>query len=164
MLKTIGKTILCGFILLLAAVEPASATTVYLKDGSWLKAIRVWRSDDKVEVLVNRYSSTSFDTSEVNLKKTFPPGKPRKSAIKTAPAVKTVKQVQKQQRQSIEDVIDFSDVAKQTDSAKTSGRDLKMPKLPTALPDKLPEREIPRGSKEGTLRKQKHEMEEHLNE
>lgn len=164
MLKTTGKTVLCSFMLLLLAISPASAATVYLKDGSWLKAIRVWRNGDKVEVLVNRYSSTSFDVSEVNLKKTFPPGKSRKQTTKAVPAVKPVKQAQKQQRQSIKDVIDFSDVAKKADSAKTSGRDLKMPKLPSALPDKLPEREIPRGSKEGSIRKQKREMEERLNE
>lgn len=166
MAETIEKTAIFSFILLLSllASTPVSAATVYLQDGSWLKAIRVWRNGDKVEVLVNRYSSTSFDVSEVNLKKTFPPGKPRKQTTKAAPAVKAVKKVQKQQRQSIENVIDFSDVAQKSDSAKTSGRDLKIPKLPTALPDKLPEREIPRGSKEGTLRKQKREMTEHLNE
>lgn len=63
-----------GLALLLVAFGAASAPAarVYLKDGSWVNARKVWREKGKVVVLVNRDSITAFTSREVNLKKTFP--------------------------------------------------------------------------------------------
>jgi hypothetical protein len=50
---------------------PAFAAKVYLKDGGVIQAKRVWRSGGKVHVLATRHTLTSFEPSEVNLKRTF---------------------------------------------------------------------------------------------
>jgi hypothetical protein len=51
---------------------PAFAAKVYLKDGGVIQAKRVWRSGGKVHVLATRHTLTSFEKSEVDLKRTFP--------------------------------------------------------------------------------------------
>lgn len=125
---------------------PASAGTVYLKDGSSIKVLKAWREKGTLTVLVNRYSITSFANSEVDLKRTFPV-----SRRKVRPAVMPV--------------------AAGAPVAATSAHPVQPPSGATAkkhvlprLPDKLPELAIPRGSQEGTIRQQQREMEKRLNE
>jgi hypothetical protein len=51
---------------------PAFAAKVYLKDGGFIQAKRAWRAGGKVHVLATRHTLTSFEKSEVDLKRTFP--------------------------------------------------------------------------------------------
>lgn len=147
------KSLTFAVIILLAGVLPALSATVYLKDGSSLKARQVWREKGRVVVLVNSQSITSFSPEEVNLKKTFPPAKKRAKPVKkvvsgnvSEPVVKGVE----------------AEVSKPEPEQKKTGRGFKLPSL--SIPDKLPEREIPKGADEGVLRKQKRELNERLNE
>lgn len=147
------RVIVSAVMMVLSGVLPAFSATVYLKDGSSLKARQVWREKGKVVVLVNNQSITSFSPEEVNLKKTFPPGKNRAKPVKkvvsgndSEPVVKGVE----------------AEVSKPEPEQKKAVRGFKLPSL--SIPDKLPEREIPKGSDEGVLRKQKRELNERLNE
>jgi hypothetical protein len=139
------KKLFCAMVLLLVWVVSAQAATVYLKDGGQIKAKRVWREKGKVVVLVNRESITSFALSEINLKKTFPPRKKRVKRIVTTPAVSTAAPA-----------VSAAGTASATQPAKADKK-ISLPSLP-----KLPEREIPKASEEGTIRKQKREMEERM--
>lgn len=134
-----------ALVLVVCWVATASAARVYLKDGSWINAKRVWREKGKVVVLVNRDSITSFTNAEVNLKKTFPPRKKRvkPTAATAQPPV-------------------GAPAAAGTPAAQApkEGKRISMPNLPA----KLPEREPPKAGEEGTIRKQKREMQERLNE
>lgn len=142
------KKLFCAIALLLVWAVSAQASTVYLKDGGTIKAKRVWREKGKVVVLLNRDSITSFAPGEVNLKKTFPPRKKRVKRIVATPA------------------------APITTSGATAPGGVSAPGIPTtkgdkkislpSLPNKLPERSIPQASEEGTIRKQKREMEERM--
>jgi hypothetical protein len=60
--------------MLLAVIltTPAYAKNVYLKAGGIIQAKRVWRADGKVYVLATRHTLTSFEPSEVDMKRTFP--------------------------------------------------------------------------------------------
>lgn len=135
------RKLFCAVVLLLVWSVAAQAATVYLKDGGQIKAKRVWREKGKVVVLVNRDSITSFAFSEINLKKTFPPHKKRLKRIAVTPAVSTA-----------------APAAPAAQPAKVDKK-ISLPSLP-----KLPEREIPKASEEGTIRKQKREMEERMKE
>lgn len=139
------KKLFCALALLLVWAVSAQAATVYLKDGSTIKAKRVWREKGKVVVLVNRDSITSFTPGEVNIKKTFPPRKKRVKRIVTAPPVSTTAPA-----------VSAPGTAPVVQPAKADKK-ISLPSLP-----KLPEREIPKGSEEGTIRKQKREMEERM--
>ncbi|MDA8413121.1 MAG: hypothetical protein M0023_04955 [Desulfobacteraceae bacterium] len=66
------KRILCAALMTVILAAPAFAARLYLKDGGFIQAKRVWRSGGRVYVLATRDTMTSFDTSEVNLKRTFP--------------------------------------------------------------------------------------------
>ena len=137
----------CIMALLLVWAVSAQAATVYLKDGGQIKAKRVWREKGKVVVLVNHESITSFALNEVNLKKTFPPRKKRVKRIVTVPAASTAAPA-----------APAPGAASAAQSAK-GDKKISLPSLP-----KLPERAIPQASEEGTLRKQKREMDERLKE
>lgn len=65
------KRILCAALLAAILVTPAFAAKLYLKEGGVIQAKRVWRADGKVYVLATRHTMTSFEPSEVNLKRTF---------------------------------------------------------------------------------------------
>ena len=140
-----------GLTVLLVAcwATTASAAQVYLNDGSWINAKKVWREKGRVVVLVNRESITSFTNAEVNLRKTFPP---RKKRIKPAATVKAAPTAP----------VPVAAAAPVQPSAQSqpAGKKFSMPSLPT----KLPEREPPKASEEGALRKQKREMQQRLNE
>lgn len=73
------KQLLYAALISVALATPASAAKLYLKDGGFIQALRIWRTGSKVHVLVTRYTQTSFEASEVDLKRTF--GK-RHKAIK----------------------------------------------------------------------------------
>ncbi|MGB4600760.1 MAG: hypothetical protein WBI04_12420 [Trichlorobacter sp.] len=135
-----------ALLLVVCWVATASAARVYLNDGSWINARQVWRDQGKVVVLVNRDIITSYSTSEVNLKKTFPPRKKRVKRVTVAapapapPAVSAPPAPAQPQK---------------------GGKQLSLPALRT----KLPEREPPKlGGEEGAIRKQKKEMQQRLNE
>ncbi|MDD2501194.1 MAG: hypothetical protein PHN92_10280 [Geobacter sp.] len=138
------KKLFCAMALLLVWAVSAQAATVYLKGGGQIKAKRVWREKGKVVVLVNRDSITSFALSEINLKKTFPPRKKRVKRVVATPAVSVA--------------VPAPGTAPSAQPAKADKK-ISLPSMP-----KLPEREIPKGSEEGTLRKQKREMEERIKE
>jgi hypothetical protein len=141
------KKLFCILALLLVWAVSAQAATVYLKDGSTIKAKRVWREKGSVVVLVNRDSITSFTPGEVNLKKTFPPRKKRIKRIVTASPASTTAPA-----------APVPGAAPVAQPAKADKK-FSLPSLP-----KLPEREIPKGAEEGAIRKQKREMEERLKE
>jgi len=136
-------------LVVLSLATSSLAASVYLKDGGVIKAKSVWSSPGKVHVLINRDTLTEYPPSEIDMKRTFPkrhhavPRHPRaalpgKGAV-GAPA--------------------------QPAPGKTSGKGLSLPSLPS-LPTKLPEMSPPSlgGKEEGTIRKQKKEMQERLNE
>ncbi|MDA8428047.1 MAG: hypothetical protein M0T70_02200 [Geobacteraceae bacterium] len=65
------KRILCATLLAMVLAAPAFAAKLYLKDGGFIQAKRVWRAGGRVYVLATRDTMTSFEPSEVNLKRTF---------------------------------------------------------------------------------------------
>ncbi len=138
---------IAGFILMLVLgwTISAAAATLYLRDGGTIKAKRIWRENGKVVVLVTRESITSFAASEVNLKKTFPPRHKKKKAEVANAAGKATQP--------------GTPAASPTEPSKT-------PKKPAASAPATAgvEREIPHGSEEGAIRKQKRELEDRLNE
>lgn len=141
-----------ALVLVVCWVATASAARVYLKDGSWINAKRVWREKGKVVVLVNRDSLTSFSPAEVNLKKTFPPRKKRIQPAKpvTVPAAAPVSAA-----------ASAAAPAQVVTPPPKEGKPITMPSLRM----KLPEREPPKlGAGEGAIRKQKKEMDERLSE
>lgn len=88
------KRILCAVLMTVALTTPALAAKLYLKDGGVIEAKRVWRSGNKVNVLANRDTMTTFELNEVNLKLTFPKQhKPHKAARKRIGAVRPAKTV-----------------------------------------------------------------------
>ncbi len=138
---------IAGFILVLVLgwTISAAAATLYLRDGGTIKAKRIWREKGKVVVLVTRESITSFAASEVNLKKTFPSRhKKKKAGVAKAAGIATQP---------------GTPAASPTEPSKTA-------KNPAASAPAAAGvvREIPHGSEEGALRKQKRELEERLNE
>ena len=144
------KKILCAVALILVWSVTAQAKVIYLKGGGQIKAQKVWREKGKVVVLVNRDSITTFANSELNLKKTFPP---RKKKVKDVEAgVSSTAAGSGSPVQAIT-----------TPSLVPPAKGDKKIVLPS-LPNKLPEREIPKSGEEGTLRKQKREMEQRLND
>ena len=146
------KIVFCTLALVMVWVSSAPAAMLYLKDGGRIKAWKVWREKGTVVALLNRDSIARFAVAEVNLKKTFPPRKKRIAPVAApAPAPAT---------QSATVAGEKGEVA--AAPAKESKKRT-LPSLP-ALSGKLPERELPKGSEEGTLRKQKREMQERLND
>ncbi len=144
------KKIVCVMVLVLGWAVHAPAAVVYLKDGGTIKAQKVWREKNKVVVLVNRESVTSFAMSEIDVKKTFPPRKKRIKPVTPAAAVPAV----------VPGVPAQGNTAAVVQPPVKADKKLALP----SLPNKLPERELPKGSEEGTLRKQKREMAERINE
>ncbi len=125
-----------ALVLVVLWAVSASAAWVYLKDGSWINARKVWREKGKVVVLVNRDSITAFANSEVNLKKTFPHRKKRFKPVASAGVAPAV--------------------------ARPSHKDGAI--APPDMSTRLPEREPPKADDEGVIRRQQREMEQRLNE
>jgi hypothetical protein len=66
------KRIMCAVLIFATLVTPALAAKVYLKEGGVIQAKRAWRSGGKVHVLATRHTLTTFEKSEIDLKRTFP--------------------------------------------------------------------------------------------
>jgi len=136
------RMVITGLVLLGLSTPSLAANTVYLKDGGVISAKSAWRSQGKVQVLINRDTLVTFLPSEIDMKRTFPRRRQASTPQKTAatPAGTTAPQM-------------------------GSGKGILLPKLPS-LPTKLPEMALPSlsGKEEGTIRKQKKEMQERLNE
>ena len=142
------RMFITGLVLLGLATPSLAAKVVFLKDGGVINAQSAWRSQGKVQVLINRDTLATFLPSEVDMKRTFP--RRRHAAARhphvaisqkaAAPAAKTAQQ-------------------------KAPGKGISLPSLPS-VPTKLPEMSPPSqvGKEEGTIRKQKREMQERLNE
>jgi len=140
------KQLLIAAVLLCACATPSfAAKLVYLKDGSVIKAQKVWRSEGKVHVLVNRDTLADFNNSEVNLKKTFVK---KRSSVNKKHRAATVPAA----------VTDSKAVAAPREKNKTS---ISLPAMPT-LPEKSPSSLA--GKEEGSIRKHKREMAEKANE
>jgi len=144
------KTLFSVVVLVLFWAVSSPAAVVYLKDGGQIKAKRVWRENGKVVVLVNHESITSFASSEVNLKKTFPPRKKRVRPQKATQSPAAAPGVPATGATAVQ----------APEQPAKGGKKITLP----SLPNKLPERQIPAASEEGALRKQKREMEERLKE
>jgi hypothetical protein len=71
---------LCCTILLAAIAQAKTPKEVYLKDGGVIVCQKVWQTNDKVMVLVNRDILVDLSKDEVDLKKTF--GKKPVKAVK----------------------------------------------------------------------------------
>jgi len=144
--EEVMKRVLITALALCVLVPPAyAARQVYLKDGGVIRAKSVWRSHGKVQVLVNRDTLTEFAPEELDMKRTFPKRHhvPRKKTAAGQAATAS-----------------NGPGAVQEPEEKKSGMSLpKLPDLPEARPESLmPARE------EGTIRKQKREMQERVNE
>ena len=144
------KRILCAALLTITLATPSFAAKLYLKEGGVIQAKRVWRADGKVYVLATRHTLTSFEPSEVNLKRTFPKRhrmvkKPVGDGQQTTAAAPT------------------QTAAPQKTAEKKTG--IKLPKatLP-GLPEKSPESLVPSSGTGGTIRQHKKEMEERMKE
>lgn len=143
------RMILTGLVLL-GLATPSLAARVYLKEGGMIDARSVWRSPGKVHVLVNRDTLTEYAPTEIDMKRTFPKG--RRSVRRLPHTAMPGKGAAVAPAQAIV-------------PRKTSGKGISLPTLPS-LPTKLPEMTPPSlgGKEEGTIRKQKKDMQERLNE
>jgi hypothetical protein len=141
------KRILCAVLMSAVLATPAFAAKVYLKDGGVIQAKRVWRADGKVYVLATRHTLTSFEKSEVDLKRTFVK---RHRAAKRTGAVAP-------QAQTAAAAPDGA----AADRKPTAGISLpSLPKLPERSPDSL----VPSSGSGGAIKQQKKDMAEKLAE
>lgn len=65
------KLTLCAVLMTMVLTTPVFAARVYLKEGGYIQAQKVWREGGRVHVLATRHTMTSFAPSEVDLKRTF---------------------------------------------------------------------------------------------
>jgi len=144
------KRILCAALMVAVMAAPAFAAKVYLKDGGVILAKRVWREGGKVHVLATRHTLTSFERSEVDLKRTFP---------KKHRAARRIGAVTPQAQTAAAAPNGAAETPKPVDrKARVS-----LPSLPK-LPERSPESLVPSSGGRGTIRQQKKEMEERLAE
>ena len=142
-MKRVLITALALGVLVLTAY---AARQVYLKDGGVIRAKSVWRTQGKVQVLVNRDILAEFSPAELDMKRTFPKRHPV-SRKKTAAGLQAA-------------TASNGQVTVQKPEGKKSGMSLpKVPERPEAKPESL----MP-ASEEGAIRKQKREMQERVNE
>lgn len=144
------KRILSATLLAVVLATPAFAAKVYLKDGGYIQAKRVWRAGGKVHVLATRDTLTTFEPSEINLKRTFP---------KRHRAVKKVCAAQPQAQAPT--AAPNGAAATQKPADKKVG--IKLPSMPK-LPERSPESLVPSSGGGGVLKQQKKEMSERLAE
>ena len=138
------KLLLCAALMSVTLATPAFAAKLYLKDGGTIEAIRVWRSDGKVHVLATRHTETSFETSEVDMKRTF---------ARHHRAAKKSKRVSRQTASAVPNEA----TASQKPAEKKAG--MSLPSLPN-LPDRNPDNLLPSSGSGGTIRQHKKEMAE----
>jgi Tfp pilus assembly protein PilZ len=142
------KRILCAVLMTAVLATPAFAAKLYLKDGGVIQAKRVWRSGDRVYVLATRDTLTSFEKSEVNLKRTFPKRHrmaKRVSAIEPQTATAAPK---------------GAAVSQKPEEKKGSVSLPALPKLPEKSPDSL----APSSGGGGSISQHKKEMSERIAE
>lgn len=132
-----------------SATPVMASRTVYLKEGGTISAKSVWRTKNKVHVLVNRDTLTEFPASEIDLKRTFV--RKHRAARKQAPAPGASKEATVAQVGAV--------VSQKPGNTKTN---LQLPVMPK-LADRNPESLLPKGEG-GTIRKHKKEMAERIGE
>lgn len=144
------KRIMCAALLTVVLATPAFAAKLYLKDGGVIQAKRVWREGGKVHVLATRDTLTSFERSEVDLKRTFP---------KRHRVTKKISAVQPQAQTAT--AAPSGAAATQKPAAGKAAIALpSLPKLPERSPDSL----VPSSGAGGTIKQQKKDMAEKLAE
>ena len=152
------KRMVCAVLMTVVMVTPAFAAKVYLKDGGVIEAKRVWREGGKVHVLATRHTLTTFEPSEINMKRTFP--KRHKAAKKAEPV-----QAQKPATPAA-GAPAASKAAPAAAASPARPADKKpavaLPSLPK-LPEKSPESVAPAGGG-GTIRQHKKSMADKANE
>ena len=142
------KRILCAALLAVVLTTPAFAAKGYLKEGGVIQAKRAWRSGGKVHVLATRHTLTTFEKSEVDLKRTFPK---RHRAAKKVAAVEPRK------------VAAAPNGAAEVIKPAEENTKISLPTMPK-LSEKTPDSLVPSSGAGGTIRKQKKEMMEKINE
>lgn len=144
------KRILCAALLAVTLATPAFAAKLYLKDGGVIQAKRVWREGGKVYVLATRHTLTSFEKSEVNLKRTFPK---KRHVAKKIGAVGP-------QAQAHTAAPNGTAVTQKPVGSKIG---ISLPNVPK-LPEKTPESLVPSSGAGGSIKQHKKEMAERLGE
>ena len=144
------KRILCAALLAVILTTPAFAAKVYLKEGGVIQAKRAWRSGDKVNVLATRHTLTSFEKTEIDLKRTFP--KKHRTVRKTEAAAP--------QEQAKTAAPKGAAEVKKPEKEKVGITHHSLPKLPEKSPDSL----VPSSGAVGTIRQQKKDMAEKIAE
>jgi hypothetical protein len=143
------KRILCAVLITVGLTTPALAAKLYLKEGGVIQAKRVWRSGGKVHVLATRHTQTSFEPSEVNLKRTFP--KKRRVVRKAVVAAQSAQTTNAPATETA------------TPKAAEKKNRFSLPELPK-LPERSPESLVPSSGGGGSIKKHKKEMAERLGE
>lgn len=148
------KRITCAVLLTVVLATPAFAAKVYLKDGGVIQAKKVWREGGKVHVLATRHTLTTFEPSEINMKRTFVK---RHRAVKKVGAVSPQAQVPAAAKGAAPATV--SAAAKPAE--KKAGIALPaLPKLPERSPDSL----VPSSGGGGTIKQHKKSMAERAGE
>jgi seryl-tRNA(Sec) selenium transferase len=142
------KRIVCAALMAAVLATPAFAAKVYLKDGGIIQAKRVWRAGGKVQVLATRHTLTSFENSEIDLKRTF--AKRRRVARRISAVTP--------QAQAAAAVPNGAAATRIPVDRKSR---ISLPNLPK-LPERLPESLAPSSGAGGVIRQQKKEMSEKL--
>ena len=136
------KMVITGLVLLGLSTPSLAAKAVFLKNGGVISAQSAWRAQGKVQVLINRDTLATFLPSEIDMKRTFPRRHP--AAAKHPHAAAPQKAA--------------ATPAGAAAPQKAAGKRLSLPSLPQMT---LPS---PGGKEEGTIRKEKRERQERLNE
>jgi hypothetical protein len=144
------KRILCAALVAVVLATPAFAAKLFLKEGGVIQAKRVWRSGSRVYVLATRDTMTSFETSEVDLKRTF---------VKRHRVSRRVGAVTPQAQTAAAAPNGAATNLKAVDRKSA----VSLPRLPKA-PAKSPDSLIPSGGAGGTIKQHKKEMAEKIEE
>lgn len=142
------RRFLCAALMTTVLATPAFAAKVYLKDGGVIQAKRVWREGGRVQVLATRHTLTSFEKSEVDLKRTFPQ---RRRVAKKAGAVTP----------QVQAAVAAPNGAAATQKPVDRKAGIALPSLPK-LPEKTPGNLVPSSGAGGIIKQQKKEMAEKL--
>jgi len=138
------KSILIAVLISVALATPSFAAKLYLKDGGIIPALRIWRANGKVHVLVTRHTQTSFEPYEIDLKRTF--ARRHKAARKSAHI----------RRQTATVAPNKATAAQKPVRNKTGVSLPDQPKRPERKPGSL----VPSSGSDGTIRQHKKEMAE----
>jgi hypothetical protein len=144
------RTFCAALMAVTLAATPSFAAKLYLRDGGCINAKRVWRADNRVYVLATRDTLTSFEKSEVNMKRTFPRHHmvAKKLAAVTSQATTAAP-------------VGAAATKKPADSKSgITLPNLSMPKLPERTPDSL----VPSSGGGGSIRQNRKSMEEKAGE